>query len=181
MSKDKSGKKDKSAKKSKEGKKKDDVFSPEDLAQSITQAARSMRTVLSHNLATSGLYAGQDGVILALAQEGSMTPGQIAIKLGVKAPTMTRTIGRMEAQGFVERSSDEEDARLTLVKLTAAGRKSVEHINASLANCSARAIDGLSSKEVRTVVKLLRAIDANLQGTTVVSGTDAPVETEDAD
>lgn len=181
MSKDKSGKKDKSAKKSKEGKKTDELFRPEDLAQSITQAARSMRTVLSHNLATSGLYAGQDGVILALAQEGSMTPGQIAMKLGVKAPTMTRTIGRMEAQGFVERSSDDEDARLTLVKLTAAGRKSVEHINTSLANCSARAIDGLSSKEVRTVVKLLRAIDANLQASAAVSTVDIVAETEDAD
>ena len=113
MSKDKSGNKDKSAKKEKGGKKakdakkRDENFNPEELAQSITQAARSMRTALSHSLAESGLYAGQDGVILALAQEGSLTPGQIAQKLGVKAPTMTRTIGRMEAQGFVERSGVE--------------------------------------------------------------------------
>lgn len=163
MSKDKLAKKDKTSKKSKTRKKKDLSFSPEELAQSITQAARSMRTVLSHNLATSGLYAGQDGVILALAQEGSMTPGQIAQKLGVKAPTMTRTIGRMEAQGFVERSAGDGDGRLTLVKLTEAGAQSVEHINTSLAACSARAVEGLSSKDVKNVVKLLRAIDANLQ------------------
>ncbi|WP_320198149.1 MarR family winged helix-turn-helix transcriptional regulator [Agrobacterium sp. rho-13.3] len=163
MSKDKLAKKNKAAKKDKSGKKKDISFSPDELAQSITQAARSMRTVLSHNLATSGLYAGQDGVILALAQEGSMTPGQIAQKLGVKAPTMTRTIGRMEAQGFVERSAGEGDGRLTMVKLTDAGLKSVEHINASIADCGARAVDGLSAKDVKTVVKLLRAIDANLQ------------------
>lgn len=46
-----------------------------------------MRTALSHSLAESGLYAGQDGVIiLALAQEGSLTPGQIAQKLGVRRP-----------------------------------------------------------------------------------------------
>ena len=163
MSKDKLAKKNKSEKKAKSGKKKDVTFNPEELAQSITQAARSMRTALSHNLAASGLYAGQDGVILALAQEGSMTPGQIAQKLGVKAPTMTRTIGRMEAQGFVERSAGDGDGRLTMVKLTDAGMKSVEHINTSLADCNARAVDGLSAKEVKTVVKLLRTIDANLQ------------------
>ncbi len=163
MSKDKLAKKDKSSKKSKSGKKKDLAFSPEELAQSITQAARSMRTALSHNLAASGLYAGQDGVILALAQEGSMTPGQIAQKLGVKAPTMTRTIGRMEAQGFVERSAGNGDGRLTLVKLTESGAQSVEHINTSLAACGARAVEGLSAKDVKNVVKLLRAIDANLQ------------------
>ncbi|MNT66618.1 Transcriptional regulator SlyA [compost metagenome] len=92
-----------------------------------------------------------------------MTPGQIAQKLGVKAPTMTRTIGRMEAQGFVERSEDDGDGRMTRVKLTDAGLRSVEHINASLYVCATRAIDGLSNKEVKTVVKLLRVIDANLQ------------------
>ncbi len=168
MSKDKLAKKDKSSKKSKSGKKKDLSYSPEELAQSITQAARSMRTVLSHNLASSGLYAGQDGVILALSQEGSMTPGQIAQKLGVKAPTMTRTIGRMEAQGFVERSAGDGDGRLTLVKLTEAGAQSVAHINTSLANCGARAIEGLSAKDVKNVVKLLRAIDANLQSVELI-------------
>ncbi|UHS57502.1 MarR family transcriptional regulator [Agrobacterium vaccinii] len=163
MSKDKLAKKNKSAKKAKTGKKKDLPFGPDELAQSITQAARSMRTALSHNLAESGLYAGQDGVILALAQEGSMSPGQIAQKLGVKAPTMTRTIGRMEAQGFVERSAGDGDGRLTMVKLTETGLKSVEHIHASLADCNARAMEGLSAKEVKTVVKLLRTIDTNLQ------------------
>ena len=163
MSKDKLAKKNKSEKKAKSGKKKDLAVYSEELAQTITQAARSMRTALSHNLAASGLYAGQDGVILALAQEGSMTPGQIAQKLGVKAPTMTRTIGRMEAQGFVERSAGDGDGRLTMVKLTEAGLKSVEHINTSLADCNSRAVDGLSAKDVKTVVKLLRVIDANLQ------------------
>ncbi|MGG2474678.1 MarR family transcriptional regulator, partial [Rhizobium sp. BR5] len=29
--------------------------------------------------------------------------------------------------------------------------------------CGARAIEGLSAKDIRTVVKLLKAIDANLQ------------------
>ncbi|MBM7323656.1 MarR family transcriptional regulator, partial [Agrobacterium sp. S2] len=92
-----------------------------------------------------------------------LTPGQIAQKLGVKAPTMTRTIGRMEAQGFVERSGDDGDGRVTLVKLTEAGLKSVEHINVSIANCGAKAVEGLSAKDIRNIVKLLKAIDANLQ------------------
>lgn len=115
-----------------------------------------MRTALSHSLSESGLYAGQDGVILALAQEGSLTPGQIAQKLGVKAPTMTRTIGRMEAQGFVERSGDDEDGRVTLVKLTEAGLKSVDHINTSIADCGARAIEGLSARIFATLLNFSR-------------------------
>ena len=41
--------------------------------------------------------------MLALAETDGLTAGALAQKLGVKAPTMTRTIGRMEAQGFLER------------------------------------------------------------------------------
>jgi DNA-binding MarR family transcriptional regulator len=94
------GKKHKDGKKPSRKKKDQTEYTVVDLSPVLTQAARSMRTVLSRNLLESGLYAGQDGVMLALAETDGMTAGVLAQKLGVKAPTMTRTIGRMEAQGF---------------------------------------------------------------------------------
>jgi DNA-binding MarR family transcriptional regulator len=156
--------KKKGDKKSKSGKKKElAALSAVDLAPAITQAARSVRTALSRNMSDSGLYAGQDGVILALAEDDGQTPGQLALRLGVKAPTMTRTIGRMEAQGFVERRADGHDGRLTKVHLTENGQRSVESIGQSVADCGALAVKGFSEKEVRTLLKLLRAVEQNLQ------------------
>lgn len=160
--------KKKSDKKAKSGKNKepDALLVAElapDITQAITQTARCMRTALSHNLLDTGLYAGQDGVILALAQEEGLTAGQLAAKLGVKPPTMTRTIGRMEAQGFVERRADAADGRLTKVHLTEAGLKTVEHIGRSVTDCGMLAIKGFSAKELRTLLKLLRAAEENLQ------------------
>ncbi len=119
-----------------EVKKKDQTeYTVVDLSPALTQAARSMRTVLSRNLLESGLYAGQDGVILLLAETDGMTAGGLAQKLGVKAPTMTRTIGRMEAQGFLERKADADDARLTKVYLTELGRGSVKAIEMASSAC----------------------------------------------
>src|SRR5690606_23656252 len=156
--------KKKDAKKHKDGKKKErGDLSPVDLASAVTQAARSMRTVLSRSLAERGLYAGQDGVILALAQEDGLTTGQLAGHLGVKAPTMTRTIGRMEAQGFLERRGDGADGRLTKVFLTEAGRASVDEIGRSVAGCNMQAAADFSDKEVKTLLRLLKAMDSNLQ------------------
>jgi DNA-binding MarR family transcriptional regulator len=156
--------KKKGEKKSKSGKKKElAALSAVDLAPAITQAARSVRTALSRSMSDSGLYAGQDGVILALAEDDGQTPGQLAGRLGVKAPTMTRTIGRMEAQGFVERRADGHDGRLTKVHLTENGQRSVESIGQSVADCGALAVKGFSEKEVRTLLKLLRAVEHNLQ------------------
>jgi DNA-binding MarR family transcriptional regulator len=163
------GKKNKEGKRAKSGKKKDRrEYTLADLSPALTQAARSMRTALSRNLTESGLYAGQDGVILALADEDGLPAGALALKLGVKAPTMTRTIGRMEAQGFVVRKADADDARLTKVYLTEAGRDSVAQIETSAASCDALATKGFSEKDIRSLVRLLRAIDGNLLGSTLM-------------
>ena len=160
------GKKHKDGKDGKKGKKKkshEDV-SGAGLSAAVVNAARSMRTVLSRNLLATGLYAGQDGVILALADEGGLTAGALAARLGVKAPTMTRTIGRMEAQGFLERRADTDDARLTKVYLTTLGRDRLETIAAAGKALEETATRGLSDKQVRTLMKLLRVVDGNLHG-----------------
>ena len=75
---------------------------------------------------------------------------------------MTRTIGRLEAQGFVARKPDEADGRLTVVHLTEAGRASVNHITEAGRLSEQQAADGLSEKDVRNLLKLLRAMDENL-------------------
>lgn len=158
------GKKNKVGKKSKSGKKKDHRdYTLADLSPALTQAARSMRTVTTRSLTASGLYAGQDGVILALSASDGLPAGSLAQKLGVKAPTMTRTIGRMEAQGFVERRPDAEDARLTKVYLTETGRNSVSQIESSAASCDELATRGFSEKDIRSLVRLLKTIESNLQ------------------
>ncbi len=55
-------KKDKGDKKNKTGKKKDaNEAALRELGPAIIQTARSLRTAMSHSLAESGLYAGQDG------------------------------------------------------------------------------------------------------------------------
>lgn len=135
---------------------------PGALANSLVQASRSLRTALSRNLTETGLYAGQDGVILALAGHDGLTTGQLAQALGVKPPTMTRTIGRMEAQGFVVRREDAGDGRLSKVHLTEAGRGAVAAITASIAACDRAAVCGLSGKEVKTLIRLLKTVEANL-------------------
>jgi len=76
---------------------------------------------------------------------------------------MTRTIGRMEAQGFVERRPDAEDARLTKVYLTDTGRNSVSEIESSAASCDELATRGFSEKDIRSLVRLLKTIEHNLQ------------------
>lgn len=176
-------KKDKSEKKKKSGKLKaeskgDVQIASGELGMSITQAARSFRTVQTRGLAQCGLYAGQEGVVLLLAAEDGLTTGLLAQKLGVKAPTMTRTIGRMEAQGFVTRKGSETDARMTRVYLTEVGKATVERITAANTAAEHMAMKGMSGKEVKLLLKLLAVMDRNLHGAALEEVSDLELEAE---
>jgi DNA-binding MarR family transcriptional regulator len=101
-------KKDKQKKKEKSPKDKE-LPAPGEVQAELTRASRSMRTFLTNALSKSGIYAGQEGVILSLAEGEPLTAGALAARLGVKPPTMTRTLTRMEAQGYIQKLPGETD------------------------------------------------------------------------
>src|SRR5690606_30854630 len=77
----------------------------------LQSTARLSRTALASRLLKHGLYAGQDQIMLVLDAEDGLTPGRLAQRLGVRPPTITKTINRLQAQGFLAKQSSEADAR----------------------------------------------------------------------
>ncbi|MCY0148393.1 MarR family transcriptional regulator [Hoeflea sp. G2-23] len=128
----------------------------------VNQLARNARTALSRRLLDLGLYAGQDGVILALDARDGQTPGMIAASLGVKAPTITKTIGRLAAQGFVRREGSPDDGRMMLVYLTDAGRDQIKSVRKAQRRTEKTAFAGLKKKDVITLLDLLATMDTNI-------------------
>lgn len=130
----------------------------------IQSTARLVRTELAARLLAHGFYAGQDQIMMALGEEDGLTPGQLALKLGVRPPTVTKTINRLQAQGFVEKGASQTDARVAHVSLTEAGRAAIEEIARSVKKTEKAALRGLDKKERKTLHKLLRRVEANLAG-----------------
>lgn len=136
----------------------------------INQVARNARTALSRHLLDLGLYAGQDSVMLALDNNDGQTPGAIAASLGVKAPTITKTIGRLAAQGFVRREGSPTDGRMMLVYLTDAGRDQIKSVRKAQRRTEKSAFEGMKKKDIAQLVGLLAAMDANLAGSLNAGG-----------
>jgi DNA-binding MarR family transcriptional regulator len=125
-------------------------------------SARLVRTALAAKLNGHGFHAGQDQVMLALFQEDGQTPGQLATRLGVKPPTITKTINRLSAQGHLEKRPSSEDQRQSNVFLTSGGRDTIRDIERAVKKTEKQALKGLDKKERRTLTKLLARIEENL-------------------
>jgi DNA-binding MarR family transcriptional regulator len=138
----------------------------------LHSAARLSRTALAARLLAHGFYAGQDQVMLALNEEDGQTPGQLAARLGVRPPTITKTINRLQAQGFLDKKASDTDARQAHVFLTDAGRDAMLAIQKTLRKTEKQALKGLDKKEQKSLAKLLSRIEANLSAT-------PPIDTED--
>ncbi len=130
----------------------------------LQSAARLSRTALAARLLDHGFYAGQDQIMLALAQEDGQTPGQLAVRLGVRPPTVTKTINRLQAQAFLEKRASENDARQSHVFLTEVGRDAIRAIEKSVRKTEKQAFKGFDKKEQKLLTRLLARIETNLAG-----------------
>ena len=130
----------------------------------LQDVARQGRTHYARHLLKTGLYAGQEKIIELLAVHDAMTPGAIARELGVRPPTITKTIGRLEEQGFVARSTSDSDGRQVTVRLTEDGSAILDAMKKALRKAEKQALKGLKKKERKQLEKILWRIEENLAG-----------------
>lgn len=143
--------------------KKQDKKPKKAVLQLLQQTARVARTALAAQLLGEGLYAGQDQILLALRGSDGMSPGDLAARIGVRPPTITKTIARLQAQGFVSKAASTADARQAVITLTERGEEAAETIRKLAKKSEKAALDGLADKDIKALVKTLAAIEANLQ------------------
>ncbi len=114
--------------------------------------------------------------MLSLGRDDGQTLGQLAVRLGVRPPTVTKTINRLQGQGYVEKRASSTDARQANVFLTDQGRSMIDAIEKAVKKTEKQALKGFDKKEQKQLAKLLLRIEANLNG----SDDDVLIETEEA-
>ena len=128
----------------------------------LTSVSRAVKAYLESRLLAHGVHAGQQFILECLWQEDGLTPGELAQRVGVETPTVTRAAQRMEATGLVRRIPDEEDARLVRVYLTERGREVQRLLPALLRTATEEVLEGLAQKERAELVRLLKRVQQNL-------------------
>lgn len=130
----------------------------------LAQAAHAYRVRSGGQLSRIGLHPGQESLLKALAEKDGMTMSEIAATLGVQPPTVTKMIGRLAAQDYVERRSTRIDGRQAAVFLTERGQQAIEAIDKVWKRMERAALDGIDDKDRKRLRKLLRQVERNLAG-----------------
>jgi DNA-binding MarR family transcriptional regulator len=128
----------------------------------LAGASRMYRARVGAELAHLGIHAGQEGILLALAEADGQSMSGLAAALGVQPPTITKMVGRLAATGYVQRRHSATDGRQANVFLTPRGRKVLAEIDGAVAAVEARALDGIDGKDGKRFLRLLRKMAKNL-------------------
>ncbi|MEU4650360.1 MarR family winged helix-turn-helix transcriptional regulator [Nocardia fluminea] len=64
----------------------------------------------------------QRSALTTLVRDGAMSSGALAIREGVRPPSMTRTINTLAALGLIERTPHPSDGRQIVVSVSRSGR-----------------------------------------------------------
>jgi DNA-binding MarR family transcriptional regulator len=99
---------------------------PLNVAEQLNSAAiRLLRRVRAAD-AESGLSAPKLSALSVLAFGGPASLTQLARAEQVRAPTMSKLVGDLEAEGLVAKRADREDKRGVRIEVTAKGRALME-------------------------------------------------------
>ena len=127
---------------------------------------------LRENLENLDLYPGQPKMIRILSQNDGMTKKDLAERLSVASPTITKMVERLEKNGFVYSKKDDHDKRITKVFLDSRGWEVLKELKAFTEEITKVYLKGLSDEEIDLFLKLMDKVNANIEGARQDKGKD---------
>ncbi len=126
----------------------------------LAKVCRAHRGNVGGMLAEFGLHVGQEMVLIELWQADGLRGGELACRLGVEPPTVTKMLRRLENFGLVERRPDPADARSFQAHLTLEGRALEDPVSRCFERAEEKTLAGLDPSERRELARLLTKMRA---------------------
>ena len=133
----------------------------------LVLVARRWRSLLDERLRLIGQSSARMEALAAIINSPSLSAQvDIAKRLRIEGPTMTRMLDTLEADGLVERLPDPSDRRTKQLRLTAEGERVLEEIFGIADDLRERLLDGVPAERMdelnAILVQLTDKLDAGL-------------------
>ncbi len=130
--------------------------------QRFALVSRLVSRALATRLGPKGIGYGQFPVLVSLWQEDGVTQTVLSERVRIEAPTMVRTLDRMEREGLVKRVRSETDRRRIHIRLSKKGANLERQLVPLAAEVNDTALAGITKKDRRQLDELLARLIANL-------------------
>ena len=134
----------------------------ESLNYQLIQLMKEHRQRAEEALSQLGLHVSQELVLFVLWREEGISQSELAARLRVELPTVTKAVHRMERAGLLIRQVDEEDTRVSRVYMTEKGRALYAPALNVWQDVEARMLHGMTEIEQAFLRRLLQQMVSNL-------------------
>lgn len=110
-----------------------------------------------------GITPSQLSALASIDHLGPLTIGDLAAHENVQPPTISRIVGTLEGDGWVERIGDDADRRVALVRATPKAHRELARIREERNAFLARRLARLDDDELAAVLGALPALERMLQ------------------
>jgi len=100
----------------------------------------------------------QWAALVKLSDTGGASQNHLGRLTAMDPATIQGVIKRLAVRGLIERASDPQDKRRSILRLTEGGRDLVQRLTANALNVSRRTLEPLSADDRGRFLKLLRAL-----------------------
>ncbi|MHC8609394.1 MarR family winged helix-turn-helix transcriptional regulator [Paenarthrobacter ureafaciens] len=128
-----------------------------DLAQEFRETLR-LGVYMFRRLDPEGDLTAAQLSLLAMISDGGLRVGDIARNLGIRVPSATEQIIKLERAGLVSRQPDPDDSRAVQVAITQAGMTAVDFANQRRNELVATLLQELSDDELGHLTAALPVI-----------------------
>jgi DNA-binding MarR family transcriptional regulator len=101
----------------------------------------------------------QNSVLGVLVTDGPQRMSVLAEREGVRLPTMTNVISRLERAGYVRREADPDDRRVVMVSATAQARRDVARVRKAREEFLRERLARLSARDQESIARALPALE----------------------
>lgn len=129
----------------------------------LNRAVSRYNVVIEAELRRIGIDIPTWRVIMILGEKAPQPIGQVARSAVINISTMMRIVERMETAGLIRTSPSTRDGRVTELTLTELGKIKLAEARSITSPVYRRLIDGVSSDEFSTLLKLLNLFHDNLE------------------
>ena len=124
-----------------------------------------------------GISMAQLHIMYTLQRSGEMPMSRLAEVLQVSLSNATGLIDRIEERGFVERTRVPEDRRVVMIRVTDAGRRMLEEVDAIGADLLRSVFGRIGQSQVAAVGRAIAELRRGLEETTGVTADPHAVST----